>query len=144
MENDQRHHKGINLGKLFLGLLLVFAGLVYFARAAGFLPAYGGMHWTQLWPVVLIFLGLSFVKIRGAAGVAAGLAFTIVVLGITAYAMFRGQYQPIRHRMMFNFNDDIKKEIPWFSDRPCGQDGIPNRDQWQGEIEDWRLPFYEQ
>ncbi|MEK7631042.1 MAG: DUF5668 domain-containing protein [Patescibacteria group bacterium] len=126
----QDHHKSINLGKIFLGLLLVFAGLVYFARAAGFLPAYGGIHWTQLWPVVFIFLGLSLVKTRGAAGVMAGLALTIVVLGITAYAMFRGQYQPM-HRMMFDIEHDIKKEIPWFSDRPCGQDGISNDDDWR-------------
>jgi hypothetical protein len=130
MEGEQTYHKGINLGKLFLGFLLVFAGLVYFAREAGFLPMYGGMHWTQLWPVVLIFSGLSLIRIRGFVGVVLGLAFTILILGITAYAMFRGQYQPM-HRMMFDFKDDIKKELPWFSDRPCGQDGISDDDDWR-------------
>jgi|GEM_PF-6798393 len=129
-------HKSINLGKLFLGLLLVFAGMIYFARAAGFLPAYGGMHWTQLWPVVFIFLGLSLIKVRGAVGAMAGIVLTIAVLGVTAYAMFSGEYRPRRH-MMFDFDSDIKKELPWFSDRPCGAESVPNDS-------DWRMRFYDQ
>ncbi|MEK7649579.1 MAG: DUF5668 domain-containing protein [Patescibacteria group bacterium] len=138
METQKTHAQSINLGKLFLGLLLVFAGLIYFARAAGFLPNYMGMHPTQLWPVLLIFIGLSLIRVRGGLAVTLGILLTILILSVSVYAMFRGQYQPINH-MMFGFEDEIKKELPWFADRPCGQNATPDENSWPNGIEGWRM-----
>ena len=50
---------------MILGLVLIFIGLIALAIKMGLLP---GSIWSNLWPVVLIIVGLAFLVRRGRRG----------------------------------------------------------------------------
>jgi hypothetical protein len=71
-----------DFGKFAFGLFLVILGLLYLAKNSGWLPLDFDFSLLQLWPMLLIFFGLSFVSGRGWSGLLTGSLFTLIVLVI--------------------------------------------------------------
>ncbi len=71
-----------DFGKFSFGLFLVIIGLLYLAKNTGWLPLNLQFDIWQLWPMLLIFFGLSFVSGKGLSGVLVGSIFTMTVLVI--------------------------------------------------------------
>ena len=73
-----------DFGKFSFGLFLVVIGLLYLAKNTGWLPINFQFDIWQLWPMLLIFFGLSFVSGKGLSGLMVGSIFTMTVLVIAA------------------------------------------------------------
>lgn len=72
---------GINFGRLFLGILLVLIGVLYLANNMGWLDVNFSFDWWKLWPLIIVFFGLSIFSDRGWVSVLIGLLITLIVLG---------------------------------------------------------------
>jgi len=73
-----------DFGKFSFGLFLVVLGLLYLAKNSGWLPLDLDFNLWQLWPMILIFFGLSFISGKGWTGLITGSIFTMTVLAIAA------------------------------------------------------------
>ena len=71
-----------DFGKFSFGLFLVIIGLLYLAKNSGWLPLELQFSFWQLWPMLLIFFGLSFVSGKGWTGLLTGSIFSLTVLVI--------------------------------------------------------------
>ena len=71
-----------DFGKFSFGLFLVVLGLLYLAQNSGWLPIDMNFSLWQLWPMILIFFGLSFISGKGWTGLVTGSIFTMTVLTI--------------------------------------------------------------
>jgi len=69
-----------DFGKFAFGLFLVVMGLLYLAKNTGWLPINFQFEFWELWPMLLIFFGLSFISGKGWTGIIAGSIFTMTVL----------------------------------------------------------------
>lgn len=81
------HHyhdrRGFNFGRFFLGLILVLIGFLYFARAAGWVPADFSLDWSAIWPLLIIVLGLSMLTRGGwLSGMVGGIVTLLVIAAI--------------------------------------------------------------
>jgi len=88
------HHyyqKDLNFGKLFLGFLLIVIGFAYFAKTAGWIDINFNFDWWQLWPILIIFAGLSMFSARGWFSMIIGIIITFAILGMII-AMFFGAF----------------------------------------------------
>lgn len=74
------HFWKIDFGKFSLGLFLLIIGILYLAQNLGWLPIVMQFDLWQLWPMLLIFLGLSLISGRGWVPILAGSILTITVL----------------------------------------------------------------
>lgn len=86
------HRGGFNPGKLFFGLFLIGLGLLYLAKNLGFLPASFNVEWEKLWPLLIIFLGLSFFTGRNWASIIIIILFTIIIIGLVAALIAGGVF----------------------------------------------------
>lgn len=83
---ERRH--GFSFGRLGIGLILIFVGLVYLAQTTGWLHLTLNVNWWKLWPLLIIFFGLSLLAGRGWFSGLIGLIITLAVLGIVALVIF--------------------------------------------------------
>lgn len=88
-----------DFGKFAFGLFLVIIGLLYLAKNSGWLPLDFQFSLWQLWPMLLIFFGLSFVSGKGWTGLLTGSIFTLTVLVIAGIF--------ISHRISFNLDPEL-------------------------------------
>jgi len=89
------HRGGFNPGKLFFGLFLIGLGLLYLAKNLGFLPAGFNIEWEKLWPLLIIFLGLSFFTGGNWASIIIIILFTIIIIGLVAALIAGGMFHPV-------------------------------------------------
>jgi hypothetical protein len=82
------HHHGFNLGRFLLGFVIVVVGLVYLAKTTGWINLNINFDWANLWPLLIIFIGLSLISFRGWVGAIIGILVTLIVLGIVALLVF--------------------------------------------------------
>ncbi len=73
----------LNFGGLFLGIVLIAVGLFYLARNFGWLPANATLNFFQLWPLLLVFIGLSMISARNWLMTVFGFLFTLTILTVT-------------------------------------------------------------
>jgi len=59
-----RPRRGFNVGRLFLGITLIIIGFLYLAKNTGWLPVGFNFHFIELWPILVVFLGLSMLSRR--------------------------------------------------------------------------------
>ncbi len=79
-----------NFGGMFMGIILIGLGFFYLARNMGWLPQDAVINLAQLWPVLLIFIGLSMFSVRNWIAGILGFIFTFLVLIVVAFTMFGG------------------------------------------------------
>lgn len=87
LEHKFKSRKSINFGRLALGLFLVLAGIYYFAQNTGFLPKslQIDISWWQLWPLLIVFAGLSLLSSKSRIIALASGLVTILVILIIGY-----------------------------------------------------------
>lgn len=54
--------------KLFLGLATIIIGCLFLAQNLGWLKINVYLDWAKIWPVMIIFIGLSMINFRGWLG----------------------------------------------------------------------------
>jgi len=89
-ENKEVHHhyyktnpRRFDFGKLSLGLFLLLLGLLYLAKNTGWLNFNWEVNLWQLWPLLIIFAGLSLITGRTLASIFAGTILTLTVLTLS-------------------------------------------------------------
>jgi hypothetical protein len=84
-----------DFGKLSLGLFLIVLGILYLGKNMGWINLDFNFNLWQLWPLLIIFAGLSLLTGRTVASIFAGIILTLTVITI-ALVMILGQtaYQP--------------------------------------------------
>lgn len=75
--------KHFNFGKLSFGLFLIIVGLLYLAKNLGWLNLEFNLDLWRLWPLLIVFAGLSMLTSRNLASIFAGIVLTLTVLTIT-------------------------------------------------------------
>jgi len=79
----------LNLGQLFLGLILIFGGLFFLAKNMGWLQINNiPVDWQRFWPVLLVFAGLAMIKTKNFVSTLIGLIATILVFGLVVWVVF--------------------------------------------------------
>lgn len=83
------HHHESGAGRYFFGLMLIFFGVVYLLKTLGYDI---NIPWKKelVWPVVLIFLGLSFLVRGKAASALTGLLVGLGVITILLHILTGG------------------------------------------------------
>lgn len=76
--------RNFNLGRLFLGLAVIMVGLFYLGRELGWIPDTLHFDWNIIWPLLVIFLGISLITIRTVWGLALGALAIVAILGLAA------------------------------------------------------------
>ncbi|MFA6588581.1 MAG: toast rack family protein [Patescibacteria group bacterium] len=83
------HHYGQRRpGGFFIGLFVIIVGLMFLGRAAGWLPQDINIDWNWIWPLIIIFIGLSILTGRGWFSWLSGTIVTIIVLALVAWMVF--------------------------------------------------------
>lgn len=86
------HHypeKGrFHFGRIVIGLIIIFIGVVYLAQANGWAGVDVNLDWGKLWPLIIIFVGLSMLGGRGWMSGTIGIIVTIAILAIAALLIF--------------------------------------------------------
>ena len=72
-----------DFGKLSFGLFLIVVGLLYLAKNFGWLDISLDFNPLDLWPLLIIFIGLSLITNRTLVSIFAGAILTLTVLTIT-------------------------------------------------------------
>jgi len=97
----------INWGGIFLGLILIAIGVIYFLNITGLYKTQFSFSWTLFLPIGLIFIGLSILSRRGWIFTLVGFLISMAVLAIiTLMAIGVFTYR----RPMLNQPLAIKKE----------------------------------
>lgn len=84
------HHyetkRGPNFGRFMAGGLLIIVGLVYLASSLGWIEF--NVEIWQLWPLLIIFVGLSLLARHGWVSWLVGVLITLLILGGIAWVVF--------------------------------------------------------
>lgn len=85
-----------DFGKLSFGLFLIILGILYLASNMGWINLAFNFNVWQLWPLLIIFWGLSLLTGRTVASIFAGVILTLTVITI-AFILILGQttYEPL-------------------------------------------------
>lgn len=92
--------RGLPLGKIFIGSIVIFIGTAFLLEALGIMDI--NLSFNFVWPALLIFLGLSMLSRSGLFSSIIGAAAIIIVIALLAFAVF-GDKRNSRH----SFNKDI-------------------------------------
>lgn len=79
-----------NFGRLFLGIILLFIGFFYLGQNTGIIPKEFSLNIGQLWPLLIIYFGLSMMDSRGWFSTLLGILCTFFILIIVTCALFIG------------------------------------------------------
>jgi uncharacterized protein YybS (DUF2232 family) len=85
---DYSERERFNLGRIFLGAVIIFAGLYFLAQNAGLVPSYIKLGWDKIWPLFLIFIGLSMINFRGWLGAVLGVLAVLILLAVILALFF--------------------------------------------------------
>jgi len=77
-------------GKLFFGIIFVLVGLFYFSQSTGWTFNRIDFQIQQLWPLIIIFWGLSMTAGRGFFSAVVGILTTVSILAIVLMLLVKG------------------------------------------------------
>ena len=90
-KRDQSNKKaGFNFGRLFFGFIIVLLGLFYLAKNTEYLPLDLDINIFQLWPLLIIMLGLSLLSGRGLTSNLIGILTFCIASIMVAILLFNG------------------------------------------------------
>ena len=84
----RKEMKDFNFGKIFLGIILVIVGLIYLVQATDLIPVEININIWQLWPLLIVALGLALLTGRSWVTIVLGSIATVIVLGIIGIVLF--------------------------------------------------------
>ncbi|HNX11214.1 MAG TPA: DUF5668 domain-containing protein, partial [bacterium] len=73
-------HCGKGFGRWLLGLVLVLVGLVYLAKNTGLLPWDINLSWGQVWPIIIVIIGLSMINRRSKLSIFFGIIIAVIAM----------------------------------------------------------------
>jgi len=82
------YNKNYNFGKIFLGVILIFIGLFFMANNMGWIPVKIELNIWQLWPVAVIFIGLSMLKVHNWFSAMLGTILTLLIIAVLGVMIF--------------------------------------------------------
>lgn len=88
--NQNNKKAGFDFGRLFFGFIIVSLGLFYLAENTGHLPSNLDINIFQLWPLLIITLGLSLLSGRGLASNLIGILTFFIASIMVAILLFSG------------------------------------------------------
>ncbi|KKR37252.1 MAG: hypothetical protein UT69_C0009G0019 [Candidatus Yanofskybacteria bacterium GW2011_GWE1_40_10] len=89
------HNRGrFNLGKLFLGIILIVVGVIFIGQNYGLFNVDLNLNWRLLWPVVIIFLGLSMIGQGGWISKLVSFLLMLLALALVFSFVFVGSHMP--------------------------------------------------
>jgi len=77
---------GFSYGRLLVGIVIIFVGLVFLGHNLGWFTV--NFDWWNLWPIVIIVVGLSFLTGRGWLSGVVGIIVTLIVIALVALLIF--------------------------------------------------------
>lgn len=77
---------GFSFSRLLVGVLIICVGLAFLGHSLGWFTA--NFNWWNLWPIVIIIVGLLFLTGRGWISAIIGIAVTLLVIGVIALLIF--------------------------------------------------------
>jgi hypothetical protein len=80
--------RGFNFGRILLGLILVLIGGIYFLKTTGLVDIQLNIDIWQLWPLLIVFVGLSMMNLRGWLGILIGVIIAVMIIGALFLAFF--------------------------------------------------------
>jgi hypothetical protein len=83
-----RERSGFNFGRLAIGLILVFIGLIYLIQANGWINMNINFDWWKLWPLIIVIIGLSMLSGRGWLSGVIGIIVLMTILVIVGLLIF--------------------------------------------------------
>lgn len=90
-EVHHHHYKhNMSADSVFVGFIIVVIGLVFLGRNAGWIPDNISFDWNWVWPLIIIFIGVSILSKNGWVSWLIGGIVTLVVLGVIAMMLFGG------------------------------------------------------
>ncbi len=104
------HHDkkgGFSLARLLFGGILILIGIAYLGNSFGWFSV--NVDFWQLWPILIVFLGLSILSRHGWVAWVVGSLVTLIVLGGVAYAIFVGF--PVRDLSSETISVDRSTEV---------------------------------
>ncbi len=78
----------MNLGQLFLGLILIFGGFIFLAKNMGWLEFKIAIELQRFWPIFLIFGGLAMIKTRSLLTTILGIVAVFLTFGVVVWVIF--------------------------------------------------------
>ncbi len=85
-------NRGLGLGRIFIGILLVFVGAVFFAQTSGWLGQFElYFDWRLVWPLILVIIGLGLLGRGGWLSAVFGIIAMIIVL-VLVFLSLTGQF----------------------------------------------------
>ena len=78
----------LNLGQLFLGLILIFGGLLYLAKNMDWLNFELNLPLARFWPILLVFAGLAMIKTRSLLTTVLGIIAVLLTFAVIAWVIF--------------------------------------------------------
>ena len=113
-EKPAKNASGFEGDNFFWGALLIGAGALFLLHNLGIIQLYIGNIW-QLWPVVIILIGVSFMQLKGVWSIILNVIATLVIIALLFVTLTNenGLRQgPVTHE-----GDDImhveKRGTPW-------------------------------
>lgn len=88
--NQNNKKRGFDFGRLFFGFIILSLGLFYLAKNTGHLPLDLNINMFQLWPLLIITLGLSLLSGRGLVSNSIGILTFCIASIIVAILLFNG------------------------------------------------------
>ena len=140
LEKKFKTRRPINFGRLALGLFLILAGIYYLAQNTGFLPKSMQLDvsWWQLWPLLIVFAGLSLLSSRSRIiALISGLVTLLVLLAV-------GYLLLTRSDMLEKHSAPVKKtpfEINNVSDKATRAEILIEASGTSLRVVDFKEPF---
>ncbi len=106
-------------GKVLLGVLVILLGAFYLLKNFGLLPAGINLNLWQLWPILIVVIGLSLLSRRNWSNIGAGAIVTLIILAIIALIFWSGAY-------------DLTKDV---ADRDINLALAPNADKTEVRLD---------
>lgn len=97
---EVHHHydnrERFSLGKLFLGIILIVVGVVFIGQNYGLFNVDLNLSWRLLWPVFIIFLGLSMIGRGGWISKLVSFLLMLLALALVFSFVLVGSHMPGR------------------------------------------------
>ena len=82
--------KRLSFGRILLGGILFFWGISWLLSNLGLEDFMARLDWNIIWPVALIFIGLTLFRWEGIKGALVGSIITLTTIGLVLFLVFKG------------------------------------------------------